>query len=259
MVFYFSGTGNSKYIAKRIAKKLKEDAINIADYLDSRELELIFKDKEKIGIVFPVYFYGMPLLIEEFLKFLETINIESGVLNNKYLYIIYNYESYAGGVGIKVFSSLKQRGINLNYSASFKMPNNFSIYYNLPSVKKEKEVLKLAETKIDEIIDDIRKEKENIPSKSIIRKIISFIMYPIYKYGRKTRRFYADDKCIDCKLCEEICPVNAIKMKDKKPEWIKAQCEYCLACYNRCPTNAIQVGNWTKNRRRYYNPNVDKI
>ena len=253
MVFYFSGTGNSKYIAKRIAKELKEEAINIVDSLNEGEVELFLENNERIGIVFPTYYYGMPLIIEEFFKFLETVNIGNGNFKNSYLYVIYNYEGSAGGVELKISKTLKKKNLNLKYISSVKMPNNFSIYYNLPSIEKEKETLDMAGIEIDNIIKDLEERKEVYPNTNILRKLISFIMYPIYKYGRKTRRFYADDKCINCTLCEEICPVNAIKMKDQKPEWIKKQCEYCLACYNRCPVDAIQVGKWTINRRRYYN------
>lgn len=136
------------------------------------------------------------------------------------------------------------------------MPNNFSIYYDLPSVEKENEVLENADKKIQEIILNIKDNKESATSGNIIERFTSSIMYPIYKYGRKTRRFYADDKCINCELCKKVCSINAIEMKNQKPEWIKEKCEYCLACYNRCPVNAIQVGNWTINRRRYYNPKL---
>ncbi len=258
MVFYFSGTGNSKYIAKRIAKELNEKAVNIADCLCNDEIEL-FRDDEKIGIVFPTYYFGMPLLVEEFFKFLETINLLNKDINNRYLYIVYNYEGTGGGIEAKIANSLKKKNLRLDYISSARMPNNFSIYYNLPSKEKENETLKIAEEKIDIIIKEIKEKKEVKANKNILKALFSFIMYPIYKYGRKTRRFYADDKCINCALCEKVCPVNAIKMKDQKPEWIKKQCEYCLACYNRCPVDAIQVGNWTLKRRRYYNPKVDKI
>lgn len=257
MVFYFSGTGNSKYIAKKVAKELNEEIINIADYVEIGDTELNLKSKEKIGIVFPTYFYGFPLIIEKFFKNLEAANICNEVLNNRYIYIIYNYEAYGGGLEFKVFSAFRKMNISLSYISSVKMPNNFSIYYNLPSKEKEQEILNIADTEIDKIIEDIKNEKINKANKNIIRRIVTSIMYPIYKYGRKTKRFYADDKCINCELCEKVCPVNAIKMNDRKPEWVKAQCEYCLACYNRCPVNSIQIGNWTLKRRRYYNPNID--
>ncbi len=259
MVFYFSGTGNSKYIAKRIAKELKEELIDIVDCLQDGEVNLHFKEDEKIGIVFPTYYFGTPLIVEEFFKFLEAVNILNEDINNRYFYIVYNYESMGGGIESKISNSLKKKNLDLNYISSIQMPNNFSVYYNLPDIEKQKEILEIAEDTINNIMQDIKEEKELSASKEILGKIVSFVMYPIYKYGRKTRRFYADDKCINCSLCEKVCPVNAIKMKDKKPEWVKKQCEYCLACYNRCPVNAIQIGKRTVNRRRYYNYNVDKI
>lgn len=272
MVYYFSGTGNSKYVAKRIAKEIKDNTKNIVDLLDEQNIELNLNKNENIGIVFPTYYFGPPLIIEEFFKFLETINISDGSISNRLIYIVFTYEAYAGGMKEKLISSLKEKHINLNYIDSVKMPNNFSIYYDLKSIEEENIILEKAENKVDEIILNIKNLKvdENINNekynnytfkvkgkKDIVGLILTKVLYPIYKNGRKTRRFYADNKCINCGFCEQICPSKAIKMQNNKPKWIKKQCEYCLACYNRCPMNAIQVGNLTKNRRRYYNSKLD--
>ena len=61
MVFYFTGTGNSLYIAKRIEKH----PISIPQAL--REGSLNFT-AERIGIVAPVYGHEVPAMVKDFLK-----------------------------------------------------------------------------------------------------------------------------------------------------------------------------------------------
>lgn len=259
MVYYFSGTGNSKYVAKRIAKAIGEKVINIVEYVNEENLVFELSEDTNIGIVFPTYYFGMPLIIEKFFEVLEMLNISNSNLNFKYIYIVYTYEASGAGIEYKILKSLSEKNIDLKYINSVKMPNNFSIYYNLGSLEEEKVILEKAEVNIDKIIENIRNQNIKKPNYNIVKKIVSIVMYPVYKHGRNTRRFYADDKCINCSLCEKVCPSNAIIMQDKKPKWIKPKCEYCLACYNRCPVDSIQIGGWTINRRRYYNPKVESL
>lgn len=77
------------------------------------------------------------------------------------------------------------------------------------------------------------------------------IISKLYDPFRKTKKFFADDKCISCGLCAKICPEEAIVIRNGKPEWIKRKCQHCTACINRCPAKAIQYGKKTADRGRY--------
>lgn len=115
MIFFFSGTGNSKYIAKTIAEALDDEIKNISEVLNENienEIELNFKENEKIGIVFPTYYFGTPLIVEEFFKLLESVNNKQNI-NNKlkkyYLYILYNYEATGDGIERRIEKSLRKK------------------------------------------------------------------------------------------------------------------------------------------------------
>ena len=54
MIFYFSGTVNSKYVAQRIAKNLNEKLLSISDCLKNRELSFMVGNNKSIGFVFEV-------------------------------------------------------------------------------------------------------------------------------------------------------------------------------------------------------------
>jgi len=49
-----------------------------------------------------------------------------------------------------------------------------------------------------------------------------------------------NEKCTGCGVCVEICPVNAIKIENKKAV-ISEECIGCGACINQCPSEAISL------------------
>ena len=64
MILYFSGTGNSLYAARRLAELTGDD---VRPLLSLRETPLE-KGAEAVGIVFPVYAWGMPRIVERVLR-----------------------------------------------------------------------------------------------------------------------------------------------------------------------------------------------
>ena len=263
MIYYFSGTGNSKYIAVKLSEDLNIDNKNIADFLDNINSVSNKNDFDKmlntesIGIVFPTYYFGPPMMIKEFLNELSTLYRLNNInLKDKYIYIIYTYEAYSAGLELKLKKIFNNIDLSFNYIKGIKMPNNFSIYYDIQSEELRDKILDEADILVKSVAEDIRDRKQNNVKANIFDQIISNILYPVYKNGRKTKRFNVDDKCISCGLCERVCPSKAIELESGKPIWVKKQCEFCLACYNRCPVNSIQIGNWTKNRKRYFNPRL---
>ncbi len=68
-------------------------------------------------------------------------------------------------------------------------------------------------------------------------------------------KYYSDEKCNGCGICQKICPVDNIKLVNEKPEW-QHKCQFCLACLHYCPQEAIQYGKNTLGRERYNHPNI---
>jgi Fe-S-cluster-containing hydrogenase component 2 len=128
--------------------------------------------------------------------------------------------------------------------------------YDVQNEEKQKRILESGEDNLKDIIQIIREDKrgDHNDIKGPMPGMMSIMAGAIYRRGRGTRKFHATDSCIGCNLCEEICPVNAIEMREGKPVWVKDKCVHCLACIHRCPASAIQYGNRTEARRRYVNP-----
>mgnify|MGYP002951794102 FL=1 len=59
------------------------------------------------------------------------------------------------------------------------------------------------------------------------------------------------EECIGCGLCQDVCPLNNIRLVDGKPDWGNS-CTHCMACICRCPKEAIEYKNKSVGKRRYY-------
>ena len=77
MVFYFSGTGNSLYIAQKIKDKIGGELVSIMDAYKNEEFEYNISDNELVGIVYPVYFYTSAAILQDFLSKIKFNNKDS--------------------------------------------------------------------------------------------------------------------------------------------------------------------------------------
>lgn len=251
MIFYFSGTGNSLYVAQKLHEADGGELIDMASALKEKRFKYKVAEGEKIGIVFPVYFYGLPTIVAEFIG---QIAIESDA--NPFIYTVITYGGSSGNADKMLEKLLKQRNLQLNSSFSIEMPSNYVIMHDVPDEEKQNLTLHSAEKQIEKIAELLAVNKKGDFSHHGYLAPLTPLAYKLYGVYRKTKNFYATDACTNCGLCGEICPSNVIQLSSGKPEWIKEKCSHCSACINRCPAQAIQYGNATKKRGRYVNPNV---
>lgn len=240
MIFYFSGTGNSKWVAEEIAKKIEDKAYNISKL---SELSKINEEKQ-IGFVFPIYAWGVPEAMEIFVQKLENVKT--------FTFGICTCGADAG-IALKKLSEI----YHLDSSYSIIMPSNYIIGEDL---EDEDIILKK--------IDNAKKEIEIISNEIMQRKKVyrvnegkmptfksNVINKGFNKFVRNTKPFYVKKEyCNSCGLCAKICPASTITLVDGKPVW-NEKCYQCLSCINKCPKSAIQYGKKTEKRRRY---NIEK-
>ena len=253
MLFYFSATGNSKYAALKIAAKIKEEPVSIADCVKNREYTFERKGREKIGFVTPVYFWGLPSIVRGFLEKLELRFPDS---RQPYTYYVATFGTTTGQAGRMAAELLKRKGLSLNGRFSVQMPDTWTPIFDLSDKEKIRKINGRAEKQIAEAADRIERE---LAGDFIRRKVPAFavkVFYPQYEKARETANFTVEDTCIGCGLCARKCPVEAIEIKDGRPVWVKKQCTLCLGCLHRCPKFAIQYGKNTKKHGQYVHPDV---
>lgn len=255
MIFYFSGTGNSLYVAKKISQYNKEELVSIAAVMNSKNgsYEYSLKDNEAIGFVYPIYAWAPPKMVIDFIEKLKLNNYK-----NNYVFTVATCGGSIGDTIKTLDNSLKKKGLSLKSGFSIAMPNNYVIMGDVDKKEVEQKKLLDAEETLKHINEIIEERKEGIyeVKKGHLPSLLTSIVNPMFiKNAIDTKKFYVNNSCIGCGVCESVCNCQSIKVNDK-PVWGE-KCTQCLACFHYCPTKAIAYGKGTDNKGRYKNPNID--
>jgi len=250
VIYYFTGTGNSLAAARKIAGIVGDCELVMVASLQKTEGDIV-PQAERVGIVCPVYFSGLPLMVAEFTGRLD-------LSRSQYIFSVVTYGGSGGSSALgQIDSILKKRNRGLDAGFMVKMPGNYILMYSSPSGKKQEKVLAMADTQIADIAGSIsRCEKRKLPS-SILANLVHSLAYPRFasRVHDDDRKFTVSESCTSCGTCAAICPAENIELVDGKPVW-KHHCELCCGCIHLCPVAAIQAGSGTVTRQRYRNPSV---
>lgn len=77
MIFYFSATGNSKHVARRIAGELQDEILSITECMKRESYAFAPRENEPVGIITPTYFWGLPNIACDFLNRLNRTRYDA--------------------------------------------------------------------------------------------------------------------------------------------------------------------------------------
>ncbi len=251
VIWYFTGTGNSLSAAKRAAAALGSDVeVRPIAAVAGTPVEIT---ASTLGFAFPVYSFGVPRLVKEFIETASGIGAER-------IFAIATCGNGPGGVLAQLDALLATKGARLDAALSVTYPGNCIPLHQAPPAESCAEVIARAEQAIDAFMAEVKAGRAVPPS--LLSRIGAFLFGPLHagfvRSVRKTgRMFRAGNSCSRCGLCMRACPVaNIAAGPDGKPVWGE-RCEGCLACLNLCPVEAIQFGGLTRGRRRYRHPAIE--
>jgi flavodoxin/ferredoxin len=254
MIFYFSGTGNSLYVARNIAQYNNEELISVSSVINrgSGLYEFTLKQDEIIGFVYPVYAWGPPKMV---LELIHKLKLNNYVGN--YIFSVVTCGDNVGNAMPVIERHLNKKSLALNSGFSIQMPNNYIISYDVDSAELEKAKLDRAEITLNSINNIVRSRTTGVfeLEKGPLPWLLTGIVNPLFvNFAVDTKHFWTNDECIGCGICEKVCNCKNIKVEGT-PHWGK-RCSQCLACIHFCPQKAIQYGKATEGKGRYTNPNV---
>lgn len=243
-IYFFTGTGNSLKVAEDISKVLPDSELVAIHRGMNTEIP---RDFERIGFVFPVYFWGLPSMVADFLR-----NAHFPEQGSTYFFAVATNFGIVGNAIRMTSTLLHEKGIHLNYSAGIKMYGNAVTHYNM-SKRVDKITRKSAE-KVLSIVNNIENNKIK-KVRSIIRPIYGAYLNDMGRIHTTDSEFNVNNNCISCGICRDVCPAKNITLEAGRPVF-HHQCESCLACIQHCPKRAINYKDKTQNRRRYTHPQV---
>ena len=137
-------------------------------------------------------------------------------------------------------------------------PGNYILSYGaFPDIYQKLTCL-MAKQKVKKIAGDIQKNrsKKNLkPGMFYKDSSEERLQKSIADFSNIGKQYRVNDNCIGCGMCEKVCPVGNITVKDGKVIFGE-QCNQCMACIQWCSQRAIYFDEKETKRKRYHNPNI---
>ncbi|MCH4188413.1 MAG: EFR1 family ferrodoxin [Megasphaera sp.] len=231
MILYFSGTGNSLVIAKKLADTLGDTAVHISDI----QGECMRICDKSIGFVFPVYFGELPDPVRIFAEYVKW-------RPSTYFYGVATCGSMAGRALLSLKKILEQKDCTLSYGKACYMISNSTIaskrhiHYDFHRLDGEN----------DTVSEIARAVQQRVRNSEDIQSSFSANMMNIGWVKRRGLNWFRvavqKEICVRCGICEKVCPNHNITT-DEEGITIGNNCSHCLACVHWCPQQAMLVRN----------------
>ena len=255
-IYYFSGTGNSLAVARDLAGRLGARLIPLASVA---EQESINPAADAVGLVFPLYDFKPPSVVERFIRRL-------GNVGGRYVFAVCTYGIAPSRSLHRLDRALRACGGHLAAGFAVAMPHSGIGGQALSSTEREK-LLANWPRRIDGICGCISARTEariesGFPLRALVRpalvKMLPYLLRYVKQVARKgvqSLAMTAGRDCDGCRVCARICPVGNIDIVAGRPLW-QDHCAGCFACLHWCPKKAISLGGLDMGIQACHHPDV---
>ena len=190
MVFYFSGTGNSRYVAQRIAAALGDGLLSMNDRIKAEDSSPV-KTDDRLVIVTPTYAWRIPRLVESWLRRTEFPGA-------KQAWFIMTCGGEIGSAAKYNHALCRDRQLADMGTAQIVMPENYIAMFNAPQAEEARQIVARAEPDIDRAISAITDGLAfPAPRNNLYDRFMSGPVNPIfYSFFVKAKAFTAGDASV---------------------------------------------------------------
>lgn len=250
IVLYFTGTGNSLYVARQLAGKHAE-VLSIPQMVKQGRYEF---EADEIGIVYPIYGHMPPYMVRQFIR--------KARLKAAYKFAVLTYGARKCDA-VEIWDGIsRQAGNAFDYIGTIIMVDNW-----LPNFDMNEQLLidKHIPENLQKITADLAAQRRwHEPVTEEERQMHRGFMQwtgldPEVGFLMKSEKcFTVTDACIGCGACVSVCPRGNYELTSAGVK-MQGDCEYCFACIQNCPQKAIRFlrsedGSFPDGRER--NPNA---
>ena len=244
MVLYFTGTGNSRHIAERIAHALNDTLISLNDRIKSGDITPIAVNG-RLVLVMPTYAWRIPRIVRDHL-------LRTELRGARETWFVMDCGSEIGNAAKYNRALCREKGLVYMGTAQIVMPENYIAMFAVPQAEEARKIVEKAEPTIAEVVARLKNGQAFPPPRSnLYDRFMSAAVNPVfYRFIVKAAGFRATDSCTGCGQCVRKCPTNNIRLENGKPVWGK-ECTHCMACICYCPAEAIEYGKKSFGKPRY--------
>ena len=248
MILYFTGTGNTKFVAEYIADHVGDECVDLGEVLK-------YKRPLRINSVKPFVFCA-PIYAWRFPKLIEKVIARAELTGSEQIYFIATMGSQTGDFEYSLEKLAYAKDMAYMGACGVPMPNNFIYGSDLPT-PEEAEVkitasLPLMKTLSDRIMTCAMIEKfDDTPFAGLASGTVN---YMFNRFFVSSSKYTVNEDCVSCGKCEAVCPVNNVRLSPTGVPHFDRYCIGCYSCVNRCPAKAINVSKKTVERNRYVCP-----
>ena len=255
LIFYFSATGNSLYIAKQLGGD-EATLLSISQEIHNEHPNY---EADEIGFVCPVYCFLPPAIVQDF--------IARSSFKADYFFTVGTYGAHSTIFPEFVDDFAKKHGFQMNYISTIQMVDTYLPYFDVEKELADPKLQCIPE-RLAAVLASINKRENYIQPVTEQDRMICDGYYRMS--GRDRQRpaatrsekiVFATDACIGCGICTSVCPHGSWKVIDGHSV-AEGDCENCLACVHNCPQKAISITptppepEEPNRNARYRNPNV---
>jgi ferredoxin len=245
MIFYFSGTGNSRYAARLIADETGDEAVSVNDIL-RRGGSGAYRSAQPLVFVCPTYAWRLPRVFERFL-------LDSRFEGNTKAYFVLTCGDHAGNAARYAQRLCRKNSFVFMGLNAVVMPENYTALFEVPDKAQACDILSRAEPVLRRIGALIKSETPLTTDRvTPAGRFLSTAVNPLfYAVIVSARGFRTTGACNGCGRCVSLCPLNNVTLKGGRPDW-GTDCTHCMACINACPAGAVEYKKASTGKPRHY-------
>ncbi len=236
MLYYFSATGNTKFVAEKFKEQFKRYGKELELYNIENIEDIDLTDCKYLIIGTPVHAELSPKIINDFIN-----RLPEGKSDIKC--VVYSTQGANRAAASEYIKRiLVNKGYNVLIQTSFRMANNY--YFGAGIERSEEEINKYcqkSQEKVSYITQKLFKNEEVKEKSSTLKVFMSKVASNGFNklLPKLSSSFTATDNCKKCGLCLRNCPKGNITFEDGHAVF-HSQCIMCTRCIHLCPINAIR-------------------
>ena len=240
LVFYFTATGNSLFIAKQFS----DAPLSIPQEL--KKGTQVY-EADEIGFVFPDFAAAAPMIVREF--------IEKCQFKADYIFSVITFGNASVNVAEWWNDFAKGKGVHNNYVNSILMVDNYLPVFDM---NEQIKIDKKTDENMASIISAITARKDYVQAADMgwFTKDMLKNMQDMHFSQTCEQLIKLDtDKCIQCSTCSQVCPRGNFSLTSDGLTY-SGKCEFCLACIHSCPQHALSLERERNKEARYRHPDI---